>query len=342
MNHTAAVNATEHRAALVTGGAGFIGSHVAEALHALGWHVEVLDDLSAGNPANVPPGVRLHTGDIRSERDLRAAFNGGRFGAVVHCAAQTSVERSMRDPNLDREINVGGTRRVAMRAKASGVRRFVFVSSGGAIYGETPQPAAEQTPPAPRSYYGLHKCQAEGVLRADGLPYAILRPSNVYGPRQRADAEGGAVAIFCQRLLTSAPLDIHGSGQQVRDFVYVSDVVAAVLVALASEGNVIWNVASGQATSIIALVEEMAALTGCLVEIRHQPRRAGDVDKSLLTAAELSATGLWGPPMPLAQGLRLTFAATTGTLSSACPATSLSSSEPVRHHAGFIRRRWAG
>jgi len=196
MKYTAAVNDREHRAALVTGGAGFIGSHVAEALHALGWHVEVLDNLSAGNPANVPPGVRLHIGDIRSERDLRAVFNGGRFNAVIHCAAQTSVERSMRDPNLDREINVGGTRQVAMRAKASGLRRFVLISSGGAIYGETSEPATEQTPPAPRSHYGLHKCHAEEVLRAEGPPCAVLRPSNVYGPRQRADAEGGAVAIL--------------------------------------------------------------------------------------------------------------------------------------------------
>lgn len=313
MNYTAKVNDREDRAALVTGGAGFIGSHVAEALHALGWHVEVLDNLSAGDPANVPPGVGLHIGDIRSERDIRAAFNGGRFDAVIHCAAQTSVERSMQDPNLDWETNVGGTLRVATRAKASGVRRFVLISSGGAIYGETPQPATEQTPPAPRSYYGLHKCQAEEVLRADGLPHTILRPSNVYGPRQRADTEGGVVAIFSQRLLAGEPLDIHGSGRQVRDFVHVSDVVAAGLVALASEGSAIWNVASGQATSIIALAEEMAALTGRPVEIRHQPQRAGDVDKSLLTAAELFATGLWGPPIPLAQGLRLTLAATIET-----------------------------
>jgi UDP-glucose 4-epimerase len=341
MNNTAAVNDREHRAALVTGGAGFIGSHVAEALHALGWHVEVLDNLSAGNPANVPPGVRLHIGDIRSERDLRAVFNGGRFNAVIHCAAQTSVERSMRDPNLDREINVGGTRQVAMRAKASGLRRFVLISSGGAIYGETSEPATEQTPPAPRSHYGLHKCHAEEVLRAEGPPCAVLRPSNVYGPRQRADAEGGAVAIFFQRLLAGEPLDIHGSGRQVRDFVHVSDVVAAVLVALTSEGNAIWNVASGQATSIIALAEEMAALTGHPVEIRHQPRRAGDVYKSLLTATQLLATGLWGPPIPLARGLRLTLAATVDTASGAGPIASLGRSEPVLRHAGFIHRQRA-
>ena len=167
--------------ALVTGGAGFIGSHVAEALLAWRWQVEVLDDLSSGKAGNVPAGVKLHAGDIRSDADVRAAFEKGPCDAVVHCAAQTSVERSMREPNLDREVNVAGTQRLLRAARAAGVRRFVFLSSGGAIYGETTEPADERTMPAPRNYYGLHKYAAEQMVRSQGLPFAILRPSNVYG-----------------------------------------------------------------------------------------------------------------------------------------------------------------
>jgi UDP-glucose 4-epimerase len=308
MNRTVRDNGEGQTSALVTGGAGFIGSHVAETLHALGWHVEVLDNLSAGDPANVPAGITLHIGDIRSDADLRAVMRSTRFDAIVHCAAQTSVERSMRDPDLDRQVNVVGTRRLALMAKAWRVRRFVFLSSGGAIYGETAEPADEETMPAPRSYYGLHKYAAEELLRAEGLPYAILRPSNVYGPRQRSDAEGGVVAIFHQRLLAGDLLEIHGSGQQVRDFIHVSDVVGAVLAALATEGDVIWNVASGEATSIIELAEAMAAAGGRPLKVRHRPRRVGDVHRSLLSPATLLATGRWRPPLRLTEGLRLTLA----------------------------------
>jgi len=307
MNRVNPINDEGRASALVTGGAGFIGSHIVEALHALDWHVEVLDNLSAGDRANVPTGIELHVGDIRSDADLRATLGVARLDAVVHCAAQTSVERSMLDPNLDREVNVAGTRQLAVMAKACGVRRFVFLSSGGAIYGETREPADEQTMPVPHSYYGLHKYAAEELLRAEGLPYAILRPSNVYGPRQRSDAEGGVVAIFHQRLLAGEPLEIHGSGQQVRDFVHVSDVVGAVLVALATKEDVIWNVASGEATSIIDLAEAMAAAAGRPLEVRHRPRRVGDVHRSLLSPATLLATGRWGPPLRLTEGLRLTL-----------------------------------
>jgi UDP-glucose 4-epimerase len=307
MNRTVLVSHGVPLRALVTGGAGFIGSHVAEALDALGWYVEVLDNLSSGDPTNVPPGARLRVGDIRSDADVHAAFGAVQFDAVVHCAGQTSVLRSMLDPDLDWGVNVMGTRRLAMAAKASGVRRFVFLSSGGAIYGETPTPADERTMPAPRSYYGLHKYVAEQVLRADGLPYAILRPSNVYGSRQRSDAEGGVVAIFGQRLRAGEPLDVHGDGQQLRDFVSVSDLVGAVLAALAIEDNAIWNVASGEATSITDLAGAMAAVAGRPIEVRYRPRRSGDVERSLLSNAALSATGLWGPPVLLAEGLRLTL-----------------------------------
>ncbi len=293
---------------LVTGGAGFIGSHVSEALHAQGWRVDVLDNLSAGGAEHIHPDAKLHVGDIRSHADLCEVFRDVEFDIVVHCAAQTSVHRSMLDPELDYAVNVTGTRNVLAIAKSHAVRRFVFVSSGGAIYGETAAPASERTLPSPRSYYGLHKYAAEQIIRTDEVPYAILRPSNVYGPRQRFDAEGGVVAIFLARLLTGRPIEIQGSGRQVRDFVHVSDVVSAVLATFASDSDTVWNVASGQAVTILELAETIAALAHQSAQVSYGPRRPGDIDRSVLSTAALRATGLWGPPLPLAAGLQLTFA----------------------------------
>jgi len=309
MNHRESIYG-KRRSILVTGGAGFIGSHAAAALHSSGWHVEVMDNLSAGNPANVPEGVRFHLGDVRSDADLRRVFRGRRFDAVIHCAAQTSVERSMKEPRLDWQINVLGTRKLRDMAELSGVKHIVFASSGGAIYGETPAPANEATTTAPRSYYGRHKYAAERLLLAGIVPCAILRLSNVYGPGQRSDTEGGVVAIFLERLAAGEPLEVHGDGKQVRDFVHISDVVRAALIALEDGKQGMWNVASGQATSIIGLVEDLAVLTGQPVKLRHLPRRPGDVDRSLIDPGKLLATGVWGPPRSLLEGLRLSIAAT--------------------------------
>lgn len=296
------------RRALVTGGAGFIGSHIAELLYRSGWRVEVLDNLSSGEKANVPAGATLHSGDIRSDADVRAVMRET-FDIIVHCAAQTSVERSMKDPELDRQVNVVGTQRLVRAAKEANSRRFIFLSTGGAIYGETLAPASEQAMPAPRSHYGLHKYVAEELIRAEGLPYAILRPSNVYGAGQRGDAEGGVVAIFHDRLLAGEPLDIHGSGLQVRDFVHVSDVAAAVSAALAVDQDVTWNVASGVATTILDLAKSMAEALGLPLDVRHCPRRLGDVESSLLSPATLLASGLWRQPLTLSEALALTLKA---------------------------------
>jgi UDP-glucose 4-epimerase len=288
---------------LVTGGAGFIGSHIVETLLAAGSRVEVLDNLSAGSQANVPAGVPLHIADVRSAADLRRALSGDRWHAIVHCAAQTSVERSMKDPALDRDVNVTGTRLLAEAAKVAGVPRFVFVSSGGAIYGETQDAATEMTPPAPRSYYGMHKYVAEEFVRASGLGFAIIRPSNVYGRRQRADAEGGVIAIFADLIRRGEPLVIHGDGSQVRDFVHVSDAVQAVLAGIQTSNDVIWNVGSGVATTIINLAHEMAAAGGRPLAVTFSNRRPGDVTRSLVSPAALLQTGLWGPPVELLAGL---------------------------------------
>jgi len=292
---------------LVTGGAGFIGSHVAEGLRRLGWQVEALDNLSTGDPANLPGDVPLHVADLRSDEEINGVFAATGFDFVVHCAAQTSVERSMKSPALDHAVNVGGTQRLLKAALESGVQRFVLISSGGAIYGDTEAAADEDTMPAPRSYYGLDKYAAEEFVRASGVPSAILRPSNVYGPRQRADAEGGVVAIFHSRLRGDQPLQVHGDGRQTRDFVHVSDVTSAVIAALSAEDDVLWNVASGEATTILQLAEHMATEIGRVLHIDYLPARPGDVQSSLLSPARLLATGLWAPPLTLRQGLARLF-----------------------------------
>ena len=289
---------------LVTGGAGFIGSHVAEALLRDGWDTHVLDSLATGSVTNVPPDARLHVADIRSADELGATFRSAPFDAIVHCAAQTSVERSMKDPDLDRDVNVTGSRSLLQAAKASDVRRFVFISSGGAIYGETAEPATELSVPAPRSFYGMHKYVGEEFVRASGVHYGIIRPSNVYGPRQRADAEGGVLAIFFERLAAGLPIDVHGDGSQVRDFVYVADLVDSVRLALSTSEDVIWNVSSGVATSVLEAAHAIGRELGAEPQLRFRPRRAGDIESSLLSPARILATGEWGPPLPLVTGLQ--------------------------------------
>lgn len=291
------------RRVLVTGGAGFIGSHVAQRLHSLGWDTHVLDSLATGDRANVPAGVPLHVADIRAEGELLTVICAG-YDAIVHCAAQTSVERSMNDPEFDREVNVTGTLQLLAAARETGVGRFVFISSGGAIYGETAEPATEASVPAPRSFYGMHKYVAEEFVRAAGVPFAILRPSNVYGARQRSDAEGGVLSIFRERLTAGLPIVIHGDGRQVRDFVYVGDVVDAAVLGISTPENVIWNVCSGIATTVSDAARMIAAEIGRDPVIEYAPRRAGDIDKSLLSPARILATNAWGPPVALDAGLR--------------------------------------
>ena len=288
---------------LVTGGAGFVGSHLARALLRSGHDVHVLDDLSTGDASNLPAGVTFHHADLRHEDEVRPVFEANRFGAIVHCAAQTSVARSMADPQLDYDVNVDGTWRLIRLAREHAVQRFVFISSGGAIYGELQKPACEDAPAAPLSHYGRNKLAAEGLLKAANLSYAILRPANIYGPGQRADLEGGVIAIFTERVQAGEALTIYGDGLQSRDFVHVADVVRAIQAALVSKDNVTWNVASGASTTVLQLVSLLREVTETPVEVTFAPERSGDVRHSLLSAQRLAATG-WGPPRDLRDGLR--------------------------------------
>ncbi len=293
---------------LVTGGAGFVGSHVVRKLLLRG-AVVVLDNLSTGKAANIPTGAEVHVGDVRSKADVCRVLREG-VTAIVHCAAQTSVARSMKDPETDWAINVAGTHQLVRLARRFGTGRFVFISSGGAVYGESPLPAEESDLPQPSSRYGLHKFAAEQIVRLESPSHAILRPANVYGPAQRTDVEGGVVAVFLDRLLTGEKLEVHGDGRQRRDFVYVDDVANAVQLALSWPSNVIWNVASGHSTSILELLRTLEELTDRQARVRWRPRRPGDVDVSQLSSKLLAATGGWGPPLDLRAGLMRLLAET--------------------------------
>lgn len=288
---------------LVTGGAGFIGSHLVDQLVLAGAHAIVLDDFSSGELTNLPPGVEVIRSDV-ANADTIDAIAAARPDAIVHAAAQVSVQRSMADPDRDRAVNLVGTEHVLAGAKAAGGARVVFVSTGGGIYGETPEPATEQTLPRPKAYYSIHKYAAERYLELSGLPYAIARLANVYGPRQRSDLEGGVVAILAERLAAGLPITIYGTGEQRRDFVHVSDVVRALLAMLQGDANGIWNVGTGTMTTINELVQETENVYGAATSVERVAFRSGDVYQSCLAIDAIQRDFGWSPAVSLAEGLR--------------------------------------
>ena len=288
---------------LVTGGAGFIGSHLVEALMAQGRQVVVVDDLSSGQVANLPQGVLLYQCDICSPQ-LARPFREHHFEAVVHCAAQVGVLSSVENPLHDLRVNVVGTAKVVAQCRRRQVSKIVFLSSGGAIYGEAPRPVGEEAPVAPKSYYGVHKYCAEQYVRFSGLPYAILRLANVYGPRQREDLEGGVVAIFLERLRRRQPITIYGDGEQSRDFIYVKDVATAVLAALDYPGRDLWNIGTGRATTINHLLHLLTAELGPPVQVNYEPFQPAEIYHSCLDISKILATGSWAPQYSLEQGLQ--------------------------------------
>ena len=289
------------RRVLVTGGAGFIGSHVVDALLASGDDVHALDDLSKGLVTNLPDSAVLHIGDI-ADASVGRLFREFRFDAVVHCAAQTNVMRSIADPVLDGRINVDGLQTVLNAAADTGVKRFVFISSGGAVYGETLAPANEQTAPQPDNPYGEHKLKGEALVAAAPMSSVVLRLSNVYGSRQRSDAEGGVVSIFNDRLSAGGQLCVYGDGEQQRDFIHVSDVVAAIVLALDETSmDGVWNVGTGRATTVNEVAQTMLAAFGASGAIEHLPPR-GEIRRSCLDVSKLVATGRWRPEYDLVRG----------------------------------------
>jgi UDP-glucose 4-epimerase len=293
--------------AIVTGGAGFIGSHVADALLARGDEVHVLDSLVTGSREKVPDGAELHVGDIRS--DTEALFDEVRPELVCHLAAQADVNTSVARPEYDAEVNVWGTLQVLQAARAHGTH-VVFSSTGGAIYGETDRPASEDAPRQPISPYGISKLAGEeyvaGWNRLFGSRHVSLRFANVYGPRQESNLEGGVIAIYLERMANGEDTTIYGDGEQTRDFVYVGDVVSAVLAAAEHEGGV-YNVGTGIETSVNELHAACARVAGSDGAPRYEPARPGDIRRSVIDSSRAAQELGWRPEHSLEDGLRATW-----------------------------------
>ncbi len=303
---------------LVTGGAGFIGSHVADAFLARGDRVWVLDDLSRGRRANVPAGAELVVADI-GDAAVRDLFREARFDLVSHHAAQVDVRVSVTDPARDARTNLLGLLNLTEAALEVGTRRFLYVSSGGVVYGDPERrPTPESAAKVPLSPYGVSKLAGEHYLqyyrRIHGLEYVALRYANVYGPRQDPHGEAGVVAIFSNRLLADTPLTIFGDGEQTRDYVFVGDVVAANLLAaqvalpdpVSSLDAVAFNVGTSVETSVTGLADLLGRAAGRSPGREYLPARPGELRKSSLDCARLRALG-WSPRRTLEDGLRETY-----------------------------------
>jgi len=270
--------------AIVTGGAGFIGSHVVEALAARGDDVVVIDDLSRGRRENVHEAARLVVADVRDAGAVGVAFDELRPEVCFHLAAQVDVRASVERPDHDCEVNVLGTVRILEAARRLGTQ-VVFSSTGGAIYGECERPAREDAPRLPLSPYGASKLAGEEYLaaynRLHGAGHVSLRLGNVYGPRQDPHGEAGVVAIFLGRLAHGEPPRIYGDGLQVRDYVFVGDVVRALLAGAGRRGGV-FNVGTGRATSVLALCDACRRVSGLDIGPVFAPVRLGELERSVL------------------------------------------------------------
>ncbi len=297
---------------VITGGAGFIGSTIADLFVEAGWDVAVLDDLSSGRRENVPEAARFYPVDVRSAAVLDV-LRKERPQVVCHHAAQIDVRRSMADPRFDADVNVGGLINLMQAAvEAATVEHVLFASSGGATYGDTEVvPTPESHPQLPLSHYGAAKAASElylGVYRASyRIPYAALRYSNVYGPRQDPHGEAGVVAIFCGRLLEGRPCTVFGDGKQTRDYVFAGDVARANLLAAEKRFDGALNVGTGVETDVVELHRHLARAAGSTAPPEHAPARLGEQRRSCVDPAAAARAIGWRPEVALADGLARTF-----------------------------------
>jgi UDP-glucose 4-epimerase len=307
------------RHALISGGAGFIGSHVVRAFSATGYEVSVLDDLSSGTRDNLPEGICLHHLDICSP-EAAAVVREGRFDVICHLAAQIDVRKSVADPAFDARVNIGGSLNLLEALRASGApTRFIFSSTGGAVYGDLVEPPTQETAPKdPQSPYGTAKLSVEYYMgyfaRVHGLDLVALRYANVYGPRQDPHGEAGVVAIFCDRIMTGAPLTIFGDGSQTRDYVYAGDVaranVLAAHAALPPAGGVdsrAFNIGTGVETDVVQLASRLLAVSGGRSAFTHAPARAGEQRRSAVATGKAQRLLGWEPEVSLEEGLKETY-----------------------------------
>lgn len=307
------------RTVVVTGGAGFIGSHVADRFLAEGWDVTVLDDLSSGREENVPAAARFFRVDIGTP-EAAALIREGRFDVMCHLAAQIDVRRSVLDPAYDATRNILGSLNVMEAVRASGhSTRTIFSSTGGALYGDFGEPpSAELYSKDPEAPYGIAKLSVEYYLayygRVYGLDNVALRYGNVYGPRQDPHGEAGVVAIFCNRLLDGQPLTVFGDGAQTRDYVYVGDVAAANFAAATADlppcGRLdarAFNIGTSIETSVNALADTLRSVSSARSSVVHAPARAGELARSALNVTRAERELGWTPKVALAEGLSHTY-----------------------------------
>ena len=310
---------------LVTGGAGFIGSHISQWLRKAGHEIVTLDSLRTGKRANLPADTPFYEVDLRDQSGLAQLFAAERPQAVVHQAALANVRESMEDPITYAEVNIIGTLHLLELAKDYDCCKFVFASTGGAVYGEGARreeseegnrshtsilPFTEESRPKPKDNYGANKLSCEHYIELYnqnyGLPFVILRYSNVYGPRQDIKGEAGVVAIFAGAMLADQPTHITGDGAQVRDFVYVDDVARANVLAVAAEENGVYNVGTGQPTEINTIYRLLAELTGYRRKPAYLPRPAGEVRATWLDISKAGQELGWEAEVDLREGLRRT------------------------------------
>ena len=296
---------------LLTGGAGFIGAHVSRALLGEGHAVHILDNLSAGTPENIPDECVLHEADIRSKEAARL-FEKFQFPVMIHLAAQMDVRKSVADPAFDADVNVKGLLNLMEAGKDHGLKKVVFSSTGGAIYGDPVfAPQSEAHPLNPLSPYGITKLVSEKYLafyqNEYGIEYISLRFGNVYGPRQNPHGEAGVVAIFAKKILAGEAPTIFGDGDQTRDYVYVGDVARACLSALSCTESGVYNIGTGIETSVNRLFEGLRDLVDPQMQAHHAPGKPGEQRRSVLDIALIHEKMNWKPEVSLEEGLSRTL-----------------------------------
>jgi len=295
---------------LVTGGAGFIGSNVADAFINEGHTVIILDDFSSGKQENVHPKAKVYKMDIQDAR-VEQIFRDEKIEVMCHHAAQMDVRKSVADPKFDASVNVQGFLNLMECGRKYGLKKVIFSSTGGAIYGEQDYfPADEQHPMRPLSPYGITKLVTEKYLffykEIYGIDHVILRYANIYGPRQNPHGEAGVVAIFSQRMLKGEQPVINGEGKQTRDYVFVGDVVQANLLGLKYTGSNIFNIGTGIETDVNQLFHHIKKLTGSTCEENHIPAKAGEQMRSVITSKKITDMLGWKPTVTLEEGLKRT------------------------------------